>query len=201
MVHLLIISLNNDPSARLGTDHAGGQTKYVLELTKNLLFEGCGIEIITIGYDGQKEKEEFVPGAIIKRFFRDNGKPYGYDLSPEEMTTLASKVCNYVDTSTQKFDALLCCYWVSGKAAIQVSKSISCPLVVTFCQLAAFKQTVDASEAVNERFQQEKILGMHATAIIATNLAEKHALENLYGIDPKKIHLIPRGIDLKVFYP
>lgn len=201
MRHLLVLSLNNDPTSQLGTAHAGGQTKYVLELSKNLLFRGCTVEILTLGNADQVSTEEVFPGACVTRFVRPSEKPYGYDLTLDEIAQISDVVSDYAIDHAKPFDAVLCCYWVSGEAALKIAKRCQCPLIVSFCSLAALKQSVENNQHICQRFRAEKHLGLHCDRIIATTDAEKQTLISKYGLDPEKVSVIPRGIDLSVFYP
>jgi len=201
MKQILILSLNNDPSSSPGTEHAGGQTKYILELTKNLLFSGYSVEIITIGQAGKTKREEFVPGAFVTRFNRKNGEPYGYDLQSSEIDVISREIASHIKEQHPEINLVLCCYWVSGRAGIMVRDELKCPLVITFCSLAGFKRTADSSLEVETRFKEERALGQKADAIIATNKPELQLLISEYQISKEKIHLIPRGIDTAMFHP
>jgi len=201
MKHILILSLNNDPSSFPGTEHAGGQTKYILELTKNLLFSGYSVEIITIGQAGQAKREEFVPGAFVTRFNRKNGEPYGYDIKSHEIDEISRQIATHIKIDHPDVNLVLCCYWVSGRAGSMVCDELKCPLVVTFCSLAGFKRTADSSHEVETRFKEEKALGQKADAVIATNEPELQILISEYQLPQEKVHLIPRGIDFSVFHP
>ncbi len=201
MRRFLILSLNNDPTQPLGAEHSGGQTKYVLELTKNLLFHGHAVDVFTIGAAGQPEHEELVPGAFVCRFFRSNGQQYGYNLTDEEMRSLGDQMAKYVDVQDRSFDSIICCYWVSGYAALTIKLQTNCPLIVTFCQLAAFKKLGNTKLDLGNRFKREQELGRAADAIIATSPSEKSVLISEYGLPENKIHIIPRGVDISVFYP
>lgn len=201
MIQFLILSLNNDPSEVLGTMHAGGQTKYVLELTKNLLFEGHSVDVFTIGKSGQPVREEFVPGAYVTRFFRPAGKPYGYDITTEELVLLANEIAAYVLNKAMSIDIIVCCYWISSRAAMKLKLIWDCPLIVTFCQLAVFKKKGTNRTYLKDRFNSEREIGLFADAVIATSLTEKKHLVMDYQLPENKIHIIPRGINLSVFYP
>ncbi|AUQ52409.1 Mannosylfructose-phosphate synthase (plasmid) [Phaeobacter inhibens] len=201
MRRFLLVSLNNDPTVPLGSKHAGGQTKYVLELTKNLLFQGHEVEVLTIGHRGQPMREEFAPGAVVTRFFRNDGESYDYDISQSELCDIADRIIAHVTAREQPVDLILCCYWVSGDASVRLKAELGCPMAVTFCQLASFKRKGEVAPELAGRFQSEQDLGHAADAVIATNAAERTTLAQDYGIAPEKIHLIPRGIDLTVFHP
>lgn len=201
MRRFLILSLNNDPALPLGTQHAGGQTKYVLELTKNLLAQGHSVEVFTIGHGEVPQREEFVPGAHVTRFMRSMGKPYDYDITEHEIRLIASEICSYVEANLCAFDLILCCYWVSGQAAIALKAKLNCPLIVTFCSLAALKRLSPGAPNVEVRFEAERALGQIADSIIATSQIEQTILEQDYQLSSEKIKVIPRGIDLAMFHP
>jgi glycosyltransferase involved in cell wall biosynthesis len=198
---LLIVTLNGDPLADLGSEHAGGQCKYVLELSKNLILRGWNIHVITLAGAPRPEEEAVTDGLMISRLWRPGRRPYAYDITEAEIELVGGALAERVRAGLGDFRAVLACYWISGLAAFPVARDHGWPLVITFCSLGYFKMAADPSPSVVRRAEIEAELGRRCQAVIATNSHEAAALNQVYGIDRRKIHLIPRGVDLAVFSP
>lgn len=195
----LIVTLNGDPLVDLGSEHAGGQCKYVLELSKNLILQGWHVHVVTLVSDGRPDEETVTYGFTVSRIRRPTGRPYGYDIAESEITQIGAELDKRLANDVLGFRAILACYWVSALAAFPISQKRGWPLVITFCQLAHFKMAADPSSQVVRRAEVEADLGRRCHAVIATNRCEADTLADVYNIERRKIHIIPRGVDLTLF--
>lgn len=191
----LIITLNGDPLADFGTEHAGGQCKYVLELASNLASQNWQVHVVTLGKRAEVLRGEFT----LTRLARQNGRPYGYDLTEQEALALSTGIKQAIEMEPTGFRFILACYWISALAARPLCTETGWPMIITFCQLGYFKLAADKSPSVIRRAELEAELGRHSQAVIATNRAEAAVLRDVYKIDASKISIIPRGIDLRRF--
>ncbi len=196
---LMLISLNNDPSLEFGSAHIGGQAKYVLELSKHLLIHNWDIDIYTIGNCNQEEKNNFLYGVCIYRFFRKNKIAYNYDITIDEINEISDNILTHIKKNNIVYDIILACYWISGLCALNIKNSL--PSVISFSSLGSFKQTIENNEYITNRIKYEKIIVEKIDKIIATSEVEKNELCNSYNADCNKISIIPRGIDPEVFFP
>jgi D-inositol-3-phosphate glycosyltransferase len=196
---LLIVTLNGDPLVDLGSEHAGGQCKYVLELSKNLILQGWHVHVVTLASEARPSEEAVTYGFTISRLTRPWRQPYGYDITEAEIAQIASDLSEHLCFDSQGFCAVLACYWVSALAVARVAHDRGWPLVTTFCSLAHFKMAVDVSPQLLRRAEIEAELGRLSHAVIATNSVEAAVLADVYGINRSKIHIIPCGIDLTLF--
>jgi glycosyltransferase involved in cell wall biosynthesis len=196
---LLIVTLNGDPLVDLGSEHAGGQCKYVLELSKNLILQGWHVHVVTLAGAARPEEETVTYGLTVSRIKRPTGSEYGYDITEDEIADIGAELNERLRSDILGFRAILACYWISALAALPIAKSRGWPLVITFCALAQFKMAADPSPQIARRAEIEADLGRRCHAVIATNRSEAVTLADVYGIDRKKIHVIPRGVDLTLF--
>lgn len=201
MCHILVISLNNDPISDLGTTHAGGQTKYVTELAKHLLFKNWNVDVLTIGSSHQQKIEEVVPGFRVFRTFRNGKIPYDYTVDAREVETSIPSIISLLEEQANNYVSILACYWLSAVAGVELSKRFEIPLHISFCSLGVFKKEVEDTSAIETRIMTEKRVGQFAMSIIATTRFEKKTLVEQYGINNNNIHVIPRGINPEVFHP
>lgn len=195
-MRLLIVSLNGDPLCDLGTEHGGGQVKYILELGKNLVGRGWEIDVVTLGSKHQFAEEEITEKFRVLRVFRKNGKKYGYDISIEEIREIVVKL-ELTGFSLNSYDVVLAAYWLSACFISFFSETKNCPWIITFCQLGIFKKAEFDSPDIGIRIEMEKRACNLFDRIIATNSAEKDALVQNYKANANKITIIPRGVYAK----
>jgi D-inositol-3-phosphate glycosyltransferase len=200
MRRLVILSLNHDPLGAMGETHVGGQAKYVLEVAKNLALRDWNIVIYTVGGRGLPARVAIGRNCQLVRVERDCGRPYDYDIEPDEALRLGERILLDAIDQTITFQIIYACFWLSGLAARPISRFFDIPMAFTFCQLGAFKAQWDGAAAVAERVEQERAICAASTAVIATNRDEVAAIMSNYGVPRHKIQFIPRGIDLQMFF-
>lgn len=199
-MRLLIISLNGDPLADLGSLHAGGQCKYILELGKNLVGLGWDIDVLTIRNSNSPQSDRITEGFSVIRIPRRGNVDYDYDICIEEVNEMAKHLRRNRAFDIGLYNVALCCYWLSGVFLETLDPARTCPRAITLCSLGIFKRAFAGKDRrLDERIEKEIELVGSFDKIIATNKAELSALQDNYKAAPGNIHLIPRGIDPKVF--
>lgn len=197
-MRLLIISLNGDPLADLGSLHAGGQCKYILELSKNLVGLGWNIDILTIKNQGQQDIEMVTEGFSVYRISRPNGSDYDYDIKVDELKEMAGQL-PVAMSPLEDYSLVLSCYWLSGVFLRLVDPNHRRPWALTLCALGHFKAAIDDTEAIYERIRYEKIIVREFDRIIVTNDEEYRVVVDEYGAPEKNVRMIPRGVNLEMF--
>jgi len=201
MHKLLIISLNGDPLADKGTLHAGGQVKYILELGRYLVREGWKIDVFTIHNKSKPTFDSITVDFNVHRFHLPTHRDYSYDINESDIRFVSKAIVNYINNENLHYSLILSCYWISGLVGIDVKSKINKSLLVTFCSLGHFKYELEfISKSVGWRIAMEMKVANHADHIIATSKEERNVLVNKYGINSTKISIIPRGVDINVFY-
>ncbi len=201
MRRLLIVSLNGDPLADLGSMHAGGQCRYVLEISKGLLHRGWGVHILTLQNPGRARHEWMTFNVDVWRVPLPDGRAYDAALSEDELDAVTAGFLRLAGEENLAFDGVLACYWISAITGLTVAHRFGIPLVISFCSLGHYKRLVEDSPRIARRIAEERRLAAAATHVIATNREEATTLRDVYGVDPVKLSIIPRGIDLEVFHP
>jgi len=201
MRRLLIVTLNGDPLAPLGSLHAGGQCGYVLELSKGLLHRGWGVHILTLQNPGTSARETWTFDVDVWRVPLPDRRAYDGAVSTADLEFVTSSFLEIVARDGIAFDGVLACYWISAVVGLEVARHVAKPLVISFCSLGIYKQAVDQSEQTRRRIERERNLAAEADHIIATNYEEAQTLKLSYGVNPSKLSIIPRGVDLEVFHP
>jgi hypothetical protein len=184
----------------MGETHVGGQAKYVLEVAKNLALRDWQISIYTIGGRGAPGHVQVSQGCELIRMERANQRPYNYDIDASEAHQIGESILIEALDRDVSFDLIYACFWISGLAAHPIASFLNISVMFSFCQLGAFKAQSDGVAAVSERILHERAICQRARGIIATNRDEVACIRNEYGVPRHKIHFIPRGIDLQMFF-
>jgi glycosyltransferase involved in cell wall biosynthesis len=198
---LIIISLNADPIRSFGTEHGGGQAKYILELGKNLVLAGWCIDVITIKNYGHSEIQCITENFNIYRFSLPRHKDYSYSINESDIEFLSKNVIKFLRQNHFSYDLIFCCYWLSGIVGLKIKNEFLKNVLISFCSLGYFKK-MGSKQPINieSRIATEIIIAKKVDHIIATSKEEKKVLTSIYKVSPDKISIIPRGIDLNVFY-
>lgn len=201
MRNLLIISLNADPLKSLGTEHGGGQAKYILELGKNLVFEGWNIDVITIKNIGDSDIQSATECFNIYRFSLPDNKEYSYSINESDIDFLYESIKSFLIKKQCSYNLIFCCYWLSGIIGIKIKIDFFKNVLISFCSLGYFKK-IGSNQTTNldSRIEAEMMIAKDVDHIIATSNEEKKILTRIYKVTSNKITVIPRGVDLNVFY-
>ncbi len=100
------------------------------------------------------------------------------------------------------FDVIFSHYWLSGLAGLATAQSLHLPHVIMFHTLARSKaealgRTVDASC----RLCAEHLVASQSHGVLAPTDSEKEALILHYGVSPRRIAVVPCGVDGHLFRP
>lgn len=200
MSRLMIISLNSDPVLQYGTEHNGGQSKYILELGKNLVKDNWEIDVFTVRNPGSEEYIRITEGFYVYRFDLPDGKEYSYAIDEEDVNLFTASVVRFVTENQLVYDIVLCCYWLSGITGLRLKEVLGKNTLITFCSLGYFKQgATGESPALSYRIEKEKYIARHVDHIIATSDEEKKVLTEYYQVAQDKISVIPRGVNTDKF--
>jgi len=113
-------------------------------------------------------------------------------------------VKRFVQEEEISYDLIHSHYWLSGLVAWELRKSWSLPMIQMFHTLGHMKNLVARSDEEREtetRLQAEREIMGFVDRLVAANPLEKRQMVKLYGADPKKIEIIPCGVDLSLFSP
>lgn len=201
MRRLLIVSLNGDPLAELGAEHAGGQCRYVLEIGKRLAAYEWSSVVFTIQNGDAPQHQRVGLTFELWRVPLDGVASYEPVACLRQIETITARILDIIETHHVAADVILACYWLSGLAAVRLAESLDRKMVISFCSLGIYKATTSGTQAMAERIALERYVASQASHIIATSSEEAHTLMRDYGTDSRKISIIPRGIDIDVFRP
>ena len=199
---IAIISFHGCPVARLGEKDTGGMNVYVLNLAKELGELGHTVDVFTRFHDpSDPRKVDMGSGATL---IHVEAGPIGQQKSdlPMYIDEFVANVSATEKSERRSYDIIHSNYWLSGKVGSILSRRWKIPHVVTFHTLAKTKLRARVGESESDlRISVEQEVMRESTDILVLTRAEKMDLENLYGISPEKVSVIPAGVDTDIFYP
>ncbi len=206
MLRVAMLSYHTCPLATLGGKDTGGMNVYVRDLTRELGRLGIHVDVFT------RSQDEHVPHILHDLGYGNRvvHVPAGPEL-PLPKKQLAEYLPQFVEGikafAAEKglsYDIIHSHYWMSGLAAEMLSDTWRVPIVHMFHTLGEMKNRIAQSESEKEgayRLEGERRVLKRADRIVAATLAEQAQLQWLYKADPRKISIIPPGIDPCHFYP
>lgn len=189
--NMLLISDHGDPLAELGSEQAGGQNNYVLQLSLALEKLGYTVDVVTHWNNPESPQfEQFSDNCRVIRIAagrkRYLAKHTMHQLLPafyDELTSLLS-----IDS----YDLIHTHYWLSGLLGERLQREYQVPFVHTSHSLAKAKQ-FGTGRLDRQRFEAECHILRSAQAVIATT---QHERDLIYSFEPDSapIHVIPCGV-------
>ncbi len=201
-----MLSYHTCPLATLGGKDTGGMNVYVRELTHYLGRLGVHVDVFT------RSQDEHVPHVLHDLGY--GNRVVHVPAGPEEprskqelvayLPEFAAHIKEFAIAKNLHYDLIHSHYWMSGVAALELRKAWGAPIVQMFHTLGLMKNRVarGPGEAEGEyRLQGERDVLRQADRIVAATPAEFAQLQWLYNADPRKIAVIPPGVDVSHFYP
>jgi len=201
-----MLSYHTCPLATLGGKDTGGMNVYVRDLTRELGRLGVHVDVFT------RSQDEHVPHVLHDLGYGNRvvHVPAGPE-QPLPKRELAGYIPQFVEGikafAAEKgicYDIIHSHYWMSGLAAGMLSETWNAPIVHMFHTLGEMKNRIAQSESEKEgayRLDGERQVLKRADKIIAATLAELAQLQWLYKAEPRKITIVPPGVDTCHFYP
>lgn len=201
-----MLSYHTCPLATLGGKDTGGMNVYVRELTRHLGSLGIKVDVFT------RSQDEHIPHVLHdlgygNRVVHVRAGPETPVQKQELLSFVPKFVAGIEEFTISKgvtYDLIHSHYWLSGLAADTLKARWGVPVIQMFHTLGLMKQRVARSAEESEgdyRLKGEQAVLAHADRIVAATPAELAQLQWLYQADPKKIVVIPPGVDLSHFYP
>jgi D-inositol-3-phosphate glycosyltransferase len=198
-----MVTVHSSPMGELGTRDTGGMSVYVREVARRLAESGCVVDIFTrIQIPGGADICQ--PYAGVRVVYLPAGPPQPlsqlalYRHLPEFFENLE----HFRETEGIEYDLVHSHYWLSGVVGRWAGKAWQVPHVFMFHTLGALKNRTIGSEKEPElRITVEKQLAMECDRILTGTEREKRHLAELYGVSPRRMRVVPCGVDLQRFQP
>lgn len=194
-----MISEHASPLAALGGVDAGGQNVHVAALSLALGRLGHQVTVYTRRDDPSlPERVSMGTGVEVVHVNAGPVEPIPKDELLPYMGELADGVV--ADAQRTRPDVVHSHFWMSGVAALEVSRRTGVPVVHTFHALGVVKRRHQGADdtSPHERRWLEPRVGREADGIIATCSDEAFELKAL-GVPLSRISVAPCGVDLDTF--
>ncbi|HUN22690.1 MAG TPA: glycosyltransferase [Anaerolineales bacterium] len=205
-MRIAMLSVHTCPLATLGGKETGGMNVYVRDLARELGRQGIGVDVFTRSQDEHEPHLKHDLGFGNRVFHIPAGpeRPLPrlelFQYLPEFVggVRLAAAL---LDTH---YDVIHSHYWMSGWVAHELQRWWKVPMVHMAHTLGVMKNRIALRPEEHDpqlRLDvEQEILGW-ADRLIAATPAEEAQLQWLMRADPKKIEIIPPGVDLSIFHP
>jgi D-inositol-3-phosphate glycosyltransferase len=200
---IAMLAIHSSPLGRLGARDTGGMSVYLLEIARELGNQGHKIDIFTRATN-TNNMEIINPLPNVRIVYLDvTGTA---SLAPETLCEYTKNFAEAIIRFSEKEDISYVLihsnYWVSGVVGKCLKSVWQCPHLITFHTLGTAKMAALANHHETEkRLREEASLLKHCDGIIVATEAEKEFLVTNKMAKPKKIHVVPAGVNLDHFKP
>ena len=213
MKNILMISLHGYVAAEpeLGKPDTGGQVVFVLELANRFSRLGVKVDLITRQFEDQPEYD------VVNENFRVWRIPFGGSkfIRKEDMHDHLGKfVTNFLSRIRTKgigYDIVYSHYWDAGWAGQKIAEELDIPHIHTPHSLGWWKrqnmgkqmneESMEKTYRFEERIKKEFFVFQMCNHVIATTEPQYELLTVNYDVLPRRITVIPPGMDENRFSP
>jgi D-inositol-3-phosphate glycosyltransferase len=202
---LAVLSVHTCPLAALGGKETGGMNVYVREVARALGRLGLEIDVFTRSQDPAiREVVTLGPGARVIHVPAGPARPIARAAVADHLEAFADGVEGFRARERVRYDLVHSHYWLSGLTGLHLARRWDVPLVHMFHTLGAIKNAVARGSGDTEpaeRLDAEIRIAAGADRIVASNLIERADLAWHLGADPRRVAVIPCGVDVELFRP
>jgi D-inositol-3-phosphate glycosyltransferase len=201
-----MLSVHTSPLEQPGTGDAGGLNVYVVETARRLADRGTEVEIFTRATSSELPATvPLAPGVLVRHIPAGPFEGLSKNDLPGLLCQFAAGVLR-VEACHEPgwYDLVHSHYWLSGQVGWLAGDRWNVPLVHTMHTMAKVKNaslaTGDAAEPLGRVFGEEQVVAA-ADRLLANTDDEARQLVGLYGADPRRVAVVPPGVDLGTFSP
>lgn len=210
----MMISLHGyvSATAEMGLPDTGGQVVYVLRVSECLARLGYRVDIFTRQFEGQPEVEAVDERVRIVRIPAGGPdlirKEWMHDVVPEWV----ANAHDWIDGQGLSYQFVDSHYWDAGLAGDALSGRLQIPHLHTPHSIGSWKRDNMEGEAdraelerqynFDRRIRDERAVYDAADLIVATTPQQRDLLVgDEYGVDARKVAVVPPGYDDTRFFP
>ncbi|MHB1414154.1 MAG: glycosyltransferase [Chloroflexota bacterium] len=203
MHRIAMISVHSCPLGRLGSKDTGGMNVYVRELAAELARAGLRVDVYTRKLDPRDPLvAEMAPGVRLVRLEAGDPGPTDKNDLLAHLPQFIAGLDEYRRRQGLVYDLVHSHYWLSALAGMRLAKAWAVPHVVMFHTLGEVKNRCGAPGQESAlRIDGERLAIHAADRIVAASEDERAHLARLYAADPRRVTVIPCGVNLGLFQP
>lgn len=196
-----MVSVHGCPMMTPGMRAAGGMNVYLRRMGPLLSQMGVEVDIFARSHHpGGEEVVTVAPGVRVIHI--NAGSP---ELTKLEVLPYLSEfeegLNRHVDSGAHGYDLIHSHYWLSFDSGQALSSTLGIPHVASFHTIGEVKEFAYGQLEPEERKMAERKVASEASAIFALSEGERSTLESIFGVGPERIHLVPGGVDHRIFLP
>ncbi len=201
-----MLSVHTSPLEQPGTGDAGGLNVYVVETARRLAQRGTEVEIFTRATSSDVPSlTSLAPGVLVRHVVAGPFEGLSKNDLPGQLCAFTAGVMR-VEARQEPgwYDLVHSHYWLSGQVGWLAADRWHAPLVHTMHTMAKVKNAAlaagDAPEPAGRIIGEEQVV-QAADRLLANTQDEARQLIDLYRADPRRVAVVPPGVDLDVFSP
>lgn len=201
-----MLSVHTSPLEQPGTGDAGGLNVYVVETAKRLARAGTEVEIFTRSTSSDLPPiVELAPGVLVRHIVAGPFEGLSKNDLPGQLCAFAAGLMQ-IEARQEPgwYDLVHSHYWLSGQVGWLAADRWNVPLVHTMHTMAKVKNESvaegDCPEPPGRVIGEEQVVAT-ADRLLASTTDEARQLIELYGASPRRVAVVPPGVDLDVFTP
>lgn len=201
-----MLSVHTSPLEQPGTGDAGGLNVYVVETALGMAERGTDVEIFTRATSSEAPPVcELAPGVLVRHLAAGPFEGLSKSDLPGQLCAFAAGLMR-IEARHEPgwYDLVHSHYWLSGQVGWLAADRWKVPLVHTMHTMAKVKNASlalgDDAEPVGRVIGEEQVVAA-ADRLLANTDDEAGQLVRLYGADPKRVAVVPPGVDLSTFTP
>ncbi len=202
---LAMLSVHTCPLAMLGGKETGGMNVYVRDLGRELSRRGIAVDVYTRSQNPAIARiTSLADRARVIHVKAGPERPYSKTRVYNHLDEFVEGVLEQVRHDGIRYDLIYSHYWLSGLVAEALRQRWGIPFVQMFHTLAEMKNRVARTPQEREpelRREKEAYIMRSADRLVAATVNEQQDMVEAYGADPRKIAVIPPGVDLNRFKP
>ncbi len=199
-LRLLFVSLHTSPASAPGAGDAGGMNVVELHQARALADLGYTVDIATRRAEADQPDVTDLGGGV--RLLHLTAGPTA-DLAKSAIDAHIEEFSAGL-AGLEPYDLVQSHHWMSGVAALPVARAWGVPHVQSYHSVAAHPGSpLSAGEPPESdaRVAGEAFIARESDAIIAVSTAEARTIIERCGADPRRVSVIPPGVDLEMFRP
>jgi len=200
-MRIALLSVHGDPKLQAGGKDAGGMNIYIREVVEKLINSNVEVDVFTRDHNRKNEIEGHFTNVNVN--YIKAGESYIDKVGIfDHIDQFVEGVNEFKKLKNIQYDLIFAHYWLSGVASLKLKKIWNIPVITTFHTMQEIKQEAFPFNIDDpQRETQEKLVSQESDALVVWSKHEKNFIASNYKVDPKKIYIIPPGVDLELFKP
>lgn len=202
-MRVAVLSMHTSPLAPLGGRETGGMNVYVRQVAAQLARLGADVDVFTRRTDpATPALQPLGEGARLVHVTAGPAAHLEKEELVEHAAAFAAGVEEFRAAEGIAYDVIHSHYWIAVEAGLRLAAMWDVPHLAMFHTLGEVKLRARASEhELPARLEAERRQVHLVDRIVAATAHERQLLRQLYRVQPRRVSVVPLGVDLEQFTP